>query len=104
MNVKTISTKALTKYRINKFSILNGANYFSSGIFQNYLVFIAAKDCIKYLSGTTQINSWKSIGLCEEVIKNTAKSDNNFAPTFADHHLLPDANFNGQNLVNNISI
>ena len=33
--VKAISTKGLTKDLINKFSILNGAKYFSSGIFPN---------------------------------------------------------------------
>ena len=31
-------TKGLTKEFVNKFSILNGAKYFFSGIFQNYLV------------------------------------------------------------------
>ena len=41
--VKAISAKVLTKYLVNKFSILNGAKYFSSGIFQNYLVFILVK-------------------------------------------------------------
>ena len=41
--VKAVSSKVLTKDLINKFSILNGAKYFSSGIFQNYLVFIPAK-------------------------------------------------------------
>ena len=35
--VKLISTKGLTKDLINKFSILNGAKYFTLGIFQNYL-------------------------------------------------------------------
>ena len=50
--VKAISTKGLTKDLIDKFSNLNGAKYFSSGIFQNYLVFIPAKKCIKYFSGT----------------------------------------------------
>ena len=38
--VKATSTKGLTKNLINKFSILNGAKYFSLGRFQNYLVFI----------------------------------------------------------------
>ena len=33
--VKAISTKGLTKDLIEKFSILNGAKYFSSGILQN---------------------------------------------------------------------
>ena len=37
--VKAISTKRLTN--------------FSSGIFQNYLVFIPANKCIKYFSGNT---------------------------------------------------
>ena len=53
--VKAISTKELTNDLTNKFSILNGAKYFSSGIFQNYLVFIPAKKYIKYFSGTTRI-------------------------------------------------
>ena len=44
---KAISTKGFTKDLINKFSILNGAKYFYSGIFQNYLVFITAKKYIK---------------------------------------------------------
>ena len=39
--VKAISTKGLTKDLIDKFSILNGAKYFSSGKFQIYLVFIS---------------------------------------------------------------
>ena len=41
--LKTTSTKRLTKNLINRFSILNRAKYFSSRIFQNYLVFIPAK-------------------------------------------------------------
>ena len=32
----------------------------------------------------------------EESIENIIKSDSNFTPTFVDHHLLPDINFNGQ--------
>ena len=41
--VKAMLTQGLTKDLINNFSILNGAKYFSSGIFQNHLVFIPAK-------------------------------------------------------------
>ena len=41
--IKAISAKGLTKDLINAFSIFNGAKYFSSGLFQNYLVFILAK-------------------------------------------------------------
>ena len=43
--------------------------------------------------------------MSEKSIKNITKLDSNFAPTFADHHLLPDTNFNGNCLIkNNISI
>ena len=63
--VKAISAKGLRKDLINKFSISNGAKYFSSGIFQNYLVLIPAKKYIKYFSGTTQIDWWKSNGMSE---------------------------------------
>ena len=65
---------------INKFSILNGAKYFSFGIFQNYLVSIPAKKYIKYFTGTTRIESWKSNQLSEENIENITKSDSCFVP------------------------
>ena len=55
--VKEISTKGLTKDLIDDFSIFNGAKYFSSGIFQNYLVFMQANKYIKYLTGSTRIES-----------------------------------------------
>ena len=102
--VKAISTKGLANDVINKFRILNAAKYFSSGIFQNYLVFIPAKKYIKYFTGTTRNESWKSNGMSEEIIENITKSDSNFAPTFVDHHLLPDINFNGHCLIKNIFI
>ena len=102
--LKAISTKGLTKDLINKFSILNEAKYFSSGIFQNYLVFIPVKKYIKYFSGTTLIDMWKSNGMSEENIENVTKSDSDFAPTFVDHHVIPDINFNGHCLINNIYI
>ena len=54
--VKGISTKGLTKDLI----ILNQTKYFSSGIFQNYLVFMPAEKCFEYFSDTTPIDSWKS--------------------------------------------
>ena len=63
--VKAISTKRLTKDLINRFSVFNGAKYFSSGAFQNYLVFIPAKKYVKYFNGTTWINLWKSNGTSE---------------------------------------
>ena len=37
----------------------------------------------------------------EESIEKITKSDSNFAPTFVDHHVLSDINFNGHYLINN---
>ena len=71
---------------------------------QNYFAFITAKKFIKYFSGTSRIYSWKSNGMSKENIDNITKSDSNFAPTFANHHVLPDINFNGPCLINNIYI
>ena len=42
--------------------------------------------------------------MSEGNIENIAKSDNNFALTFVNHHLLPDINLNGHCLIENISI
>ena len=84
---------------IDKFSILNGAKYFSLGIFQNYLTFIPDKKYIKYFTSTTQVESWKSNGMSGEGIENITQTDGNFAPTFVDNHLLPDMNFNGHCLL-----
>ena len=40
-----------------------------------------------------------------EEIENITKSNSNFRPTFVDHHLLRDMNFNGHCLTkNNVSI
>ena len=60
---------------------------------------------MKYFHSTNQIYSWKSNGMSEESIENITKSDSNFAPTFVDHHSLPDINLNGPCIIkNNISI
>ena len=39
--------------------------------------------------------------MSEENIENITKSDNNFAPTFVCHNLLPDINFNGHCVIKN---
>ena len=38
----------------------------------------------------------------EKNIESITKLYSNFAPTFVDHHVLPDINFNGYSLINNI--
>ena len=52
-----------------------------------------------------RMNSWKSNGMSEENIEKVTKLDSLFSPTFVDHHVLPDINFNGRHLIKiNISI
>ena len=61
--VETISIKGLIKDLINGYKILNDTKCFSSGTFQNYLVFIPAKKYITSFSDTTRNYSWKSNGM-----------------------------------------
>ena len=42
--------------------------------------------------------------MSEENIENITKSDSNIVPTFVDHHVLSNINFNGHCLINNVSI
>ena len=39
--------------------------------------------------------------MSEKNIENITKSIRNFAPTFVDHHVLPDISFNGHCFMNN---
>ena len=71
--VKAKSTKELTKHLLGRFSIFNGAKYFSLVIFKNYLVFVPAKKHIIYFSCITWIDWWKSNGISEENIENITK-------------------------------
>ena len=55
-------------------------------MFQSYLVFIPAEKYVKYFSGTTRTDLWRSNGMSEGGIENITKSDSNFAQTFVDSH------------------
>ena len=70
---------------VNKVNTLNGAKYFSSGTISKY---------IKYYSGTSRIESWKSNGMSEENIENITEPASNFVPTFVACHILADINLN----------
>ena len=48
--------------------------------------------------------SWKSSGMSKESIENIAKWNSLFAPTFVNHDIIPDVNFNQHCLINNIAI
>ena len=78
---------------IKKFSIRNGAKYFSLGIFQNCLVFIPDKKYIKYFNGTDEIYSWKSNGMSEDSIENITNQTTFLLQLFVNHYILPDINF-----------
>ena len=80
---------------INKFTIGNGAKFFSLGIFQNYLVFRPAKNTLNILLALLRLNRGNLME-CQkkESIENTTQPASNFAPVFVDHHLLPDIDFN----------
>ena len=73
---------------------------FFLGNISKHLVFIQAEKYIKHFRGATWIDSSKSNGMSEENIENITQSDSNFAPTFVDHHVLSDINFNGHCLIN----
>ena len=90
---------------INKFSILNDSKYFSSGILQIYLLFIPTKNTLNILVALVKLVRRNLIECQKKILKNITKSDSKFAPTFFDHHVLPDINFNGHCLIkSNISI
>ena len=50
---------------MNRYKILNGTVCFSSGVFQNNLVFTPAKKYIKYFHATALIHSLKPNGISE---------------------------------------
>ena len=42
---------------------------------------------------------WKSNGMSGESVENITKSKRLFAPTFVNHYILTDVNFNGHCLI-----
>ena len=64
---KLISTKGLTVGLIDKYSILNGAKYFSVDGLHNYLVFLTFRKYVFIFetNKNNDISSWKSTGLSE---------------------------------------
>ena len=69
LSTKILSTKGLTKDMVNKYRILNGAKYFSSGVLQNYIVFISASKSIELFIGSQPIIN----GNLKEYLKNFLK-------------------------------
>ena len=65
-------------------------NIFLQEYFKNFYYIYLLKKYIKYFSGTTQINLWKSNGMSDKNIENITKTDSTFATTFVNHHVLLD--------------
>ena len=90
---------------INKFSVLNGGKYSSSRIFQNYLVFIPAKNTLDISVALLGLNCGNLMECQEKIFENMNKSDSNFASFITsrkfDLLLSPDVNFNGNCLIKN---
>ena len=61
--IEAITATELIKDLINKYSILNDAKYFSSKIFQTYLVFIPAEKEFRCFTRTNEVYFWKQSGL-----------------------------------------
>ena len=61
------------------------------------------KNDVKYFIGTNRIDLRKSNGMSEENVKNK-QLDRNFLPTFVNHQVFQDKNFNGECLTINIYI
>ena len=66
--VKPISIKGLTEDLINKYSILNGAKYFSLDGLQKYIVFWESQ--VQFAAGM-KVYSWKSTGMSHTTLENT---------------------------------
>ena len=65
-------------------------NIFLQEYFKNFYYIYLLKKYIKYFSGTTQINLWKSNGMSDKNIENITKTDSTFATIFVNHHVLLD--------------
>ena len=65
-------------------------NIFLQEYFKNFYYIYLLKKYIKYFSGTTQINLWKSNGMSDKNIENITKTDSTFATTFVNDHVLLD--------------
>ena len=86
--LKEYQQKDNQKVRQISLVLLMKQNIFSLQIFQNHLLFISTKKCIRYFSGTSWIESWKLNGISEESIKNITKSYSNFCAIFCRPSLI----------------
>ena len=76
---------------INKYSILNGAKYFSSNGPQNYLIFTSIRKIIFISNESDNTDLWgsiKSTGISQEIIKKPHTSNVDFSPKIIREYKL----------------
>ena len=96
---KEMSTKGLIKDLINKYSILNGAKYFSLEVLKNYLIVTSVNKYFKLLVTQLKFIRGNLMESQENSTENIITSGNNFAPTLVIYYPLPNAKFNGDYLI-----
>ena len=79
---------------INKYSILNGAKYFSSDGLQNYLVCISTRRN-QSIKNTGKVDSWGSTGMSKERIKNQHTSEINSSQLIGEYRFSSKVKFKG---------
>ena len=96
---KEMSTKGLIKDLINKYSILNGAKYFSLEVLKTYLIVTSVNKYFKLLVTQLKFIRGNLMESQENSTENITTSDNTFAPTLVISYPLPNAKFNGDYLI-----
>ena len=69
---------------------------------QTYLIFLSTQKYLRFFANTSKLCSCKSKEVLEEIIENINSSGNSFSLTLISHY-LPEVQYNGRCLVNNIN-
>ena len=75
-------------------------NIFLQGYFKIILYLYHLKNSLNILVALLKLTHWDLMEHEKKILKNTTKSDSNFAASFVDNHVLWDINFNGRSLIN----
>ena len=86
-----------TKYLVGKYSILNGAIFFSSDRLHNYLLFISTRPIfwISKDGSKSKIESWNSTIMSDQSIKNPHTSYISFASNMIKDYQFWKVEFKG---------
>ena len=79
---------------INKYSIVNGAKYFSSGRLQNYIVAVLTRH-VGFLANDGKICFWKFTWTSKKGIKNPQTSDISLTPDLINGYPIKSVKLKG---------